>query len=215
MKENKQIISYPTSQPIINVAGMQLPQKVYRLPAYDRCAFLFGLIFILAFLAAFAVASFIPDGLTIWARITFAAMVVVSLVIIGWMSWRMWSQRLEFSADGILLDAFFCRIYAPWANIVGFEKQAKFPHYNRQSYGGFVYKEPALLYVPLRLGKEEQRTVVQIPRLRARTNPNIVAYLSHYLPIFPEFFPEKDLPLLQPMKRTTTDEHKSAGTDFL
>ncbi|HVB72561.1 MAG: hypothetical protein WCD86_18125 [Ktedonobacteraceae bacterium] len=184
-----------TIEESIKVAGVCLPRKVYPLRAYKKSLFLFPMLLVLPFLAVFVVASLIPDELELWARVLFVAWVALSMVALGWVFFRGWTQRLEFSDDGVTLYYGFYRIYTPWTNIAGYDQNALYP-YGRRSYGSFVYKEPASLYIPLKKGKKEHCTVVQIPRLRARTNPELVAYLSHYLPLFREMFPEKELPLL-------------------
>lgn len=157
--------------------------------------------------------AIIATGCVWWAIVGGPVWIVILPVLYGLFFVRVirttWSQRLEFSADGVTLHHYFYQIYAPWTNIAGYDKDARRPHIPRNAppfYGGFVYKEPALLYTSIRKGKEEQTTVVQIPKLRARTNPELVAYLSHYFPIFPEMFPEKDLPLLIP--RESLDERE-------
>jgi hypothetical protein len=198
MREKKKTGTIEAS---INVAGVHLSRKVYPLRAYKRSLFLFPMLLILPFFAVFVVASLIPDGLELWVRVTFIAWIALSLVVLGWVFFRGWTQRLEFSDDGVTLYYGFYRIYAPWTNIAGYDNNALYP-YGRRTYGSFVYKEPASLYAPLKKGKKEHCTVVQIPRLRARTNPELVAYLSHYLPIFLEMFPENDLPLLLSLEIT-------------
>lgn len=113
-------------------------------------------------------------------------------IFAAWFFNQLWSQRLEFSPEGITLVSLFFCIYAPWENIETFDKDAQAP-IARGSYGAFVYKKPALLYVPVREGKEKNLTVVQISRSRARTNPDLILYLTHNLPLLPEVFPKEEL----------------------
>ncbi|HVB22092.1 MAG TPA: hypothetical protein VNG51_09130 [Ktedonobacteraceae bacterium] len=179
----------------INFAQLHLPQKIYPLRERVSLSIVYGLMCLPLALIAIGCVWWAITGGPMWILIL---PLLYSLFFV-WIFRTTWSRRLEFSADGVTLYHYFYQIYAPWTNIIGYDKHTRRPHIPRRTppfYGGFVYKEPALLYTSIRRGKEKQRTVVQIPRLRAQTNPELVAYLSHYFPIFPGMFPEKDLPLL-------------------
>jgi hypothetical protein len=200
--------TYTAKEPV-NVAGMRISQKVYRLHGFLKYYLLFFTLLFSFLLAAAILAigwSLVTGRPGVWL-VAIEPVICASVIIaFAWLCYRVWSLRLEFSSDGVTLNSPFFSIYAPWENIVAFDKDARAPVY-KGSYGAFIYKEPALLYVPLRKGKEEQITVVQIPRLRARTNPDLIAYLSHYLPLLPEVFPEKELTTLLSAGTNKTGEN--------
>lgn len=180
----------------INIAGMQVPQKIYRLHGFHKyftlCISLFGL-FMIAVLTTtiiWGLANGWRGG--IWLEVIIIFIYLSLLIFAIWFFNRLWGQRLEFSPEGITLISFFFCVYAPWENIEAFDKNAQIP-IDRGSYGAFVYKKPARLYIPVREGKEKNLTVVQVSRSRARTNPDLILYLTHNLPLLPEVFPRKEL----------------------
>ena len=187
-----------TKEPI-NIAGMLIPQKVYRLHGFHKY-----LILSISLLCLFMVAATTTEIIWVlasgwrggvWLEVVIIAICSSLIIFAVWFFYRVWSQRLEFSSEGITFTSLFFCIYAPWENIEAFDKDARAP-IGSGSYGAFVYKKPALLYVPIRKGKEKNLTVVQIPRSRARTNPDLILYLAHCLPLMPEVFPREELATL-------------------
>ena len=178
----------------INVAGMLIPQKIYRVRNSFKSLLvllLFGIVIISLISVSPLIWESLHSGLD-WIWVV-AVIIDVLLITFGvWVFSRAWNQHLEFTSAGITSYFLFFRIYAPWDNIAAFDGNLLLPiaHGSR---GAFIYKNPAQLYVPIRKGKKEHLTVVQLPRWRSRTNPELTEYLTHYLPVFLEAVPNGEI----------------------
>lgn len=183
-------------QDFINVAGLQLPQKIYPWSGFDKYIILFGLgsmglVFVVVAVGFLGVAITEPQ-IPLWSKGIVVIMAPLFLLMYSRVFRHYLRQRFEISAEGLTLFFVSFAIYAPWENILAYDPHAHYPGKLQCRYGGFVYKESALLSTSVKQGKAKGRTVVQMSRILSSFHPEIIDYLSHYFPLLLEFLPEKE-----------------------
>ncbi len=103
-----------TAKEPINVAGMRIPQKIYRLHGFLKYYLLFFILLSSFLLAANILAiswALVTGRPGVWLVVIETAICVSLIIAFTWLCYRIWSLRLEFSSDGVTLN--YCNCLGP------------------------------------------------------------------------------------------------------